>query len=237
MGRQVKAKQENKLSMYYTVQKVCSANSGVWNGLPAFVAAFGDYETNIGKIENALGAQGKNIKGVSEDKDAVKESMIDKALEVANAVFAYASDNNNLTLKGRVDFSRSELRQERDAFAMQHCQLIQDEAMAIVAALASHGVSDSDLQLLQTRIDAFGDMLAAPRQAITERKGATDEIDKLLRKVDSVLTSKLDKLVEKFRVSNPEFYRLFFDARKIVNIGLRHNPANPTPPAAPGQAK
>ena len=61
-------KQENKLSMYYAVQKVCSANNGVWNGLPAFVTAFGDYMTNIGKIEGALEVQETKIKGVTVNK-------------------------------------------------------------------------------------------------------------------------------------------------------------------------
>jgi hypothetical protein len=229
----MRAKQENKLSMYYAVQKVCKANNLVWNGLPAFVTAFGDYETNIGKIEDALGAQEKNITGVSQDKDAIEDSMIDKALEVANAVFAYASDKGDFTLKGKVDFSRSDLKQVRDSFAMQRCQIIKDEATLIVAALASYGVTANDLKTLQTRIDAFGGILAAPRTAITERKGATDEIGKLLRKVDGILTNKLDKLVEKFKVPSPEFYRLFFDARKIVNIGTRHEePPTTQKPAA-----
>jgi hypothetical protein len=54
----MKTKQENKLSMYHTVQKVCSVNNGVWGGLPAFVNAYGDLEANIGKIETALEVQG-----------------------------------------------------------------------------------------------------------------------------------------------------------------------------------
>src|SRR3970040_101173 len=126
----MKAKQENKLSMYYAVRKVCSENIGVWNGLPAFVSAFGDFETNIGKIEEALETQETNITGVSLSKDAVEDLMIDKALEVANGVFAYASDINDLTLKGKVDYSRSDLKKVRDSIIIQRCQLIHDEASA-----------------------------------------------------------------------------------------------------------
>ena len=61
----------------------------------------------------------------------------------------------------------------------------------------------------------------------------TYEIGKLLRKVDGILTNKLDKLVEKFRVPSPEFYRLFFDARKIVNIGTRHEDSGGTTEVKP----
>ena len=51
---------------------------------------------------------------------------------------------------------------------------------------------------------------------------AGEKMGNLLNKVDGILTNKSDKLVEKFRIPSPEFYRLFFDARKIVNISSRH---------------
>lgn len=223
----MKDKQENKLSMYYAVQKVCSANSGVWSGLPAFVTAFADFETNIGKIEDALEAQEKNITGVSKDKDAIGTLMVEKALQVGGAVFAYASDINDLTLKGKVDFSRTELKRVRDSIATQRCQLIHDEANGVIGSLGSYGVTGTDLSDLQTKIDAFASAVAAPRTAITERKGATDEIAKFLRKCDSILKSKLDKLMNQFKVSAPRFYKLYFDARIIVDIGIRHEDETP----------
>ena len=222
----MRVKQENKLSMYYAVRKVCSENIGVWNGLPAFVTAFGDFETNIGKIEEALETQETNIKGVSLSKEAVEDSMVDKALEVANGVFAYASDISDLTLKSKVDFSRSDLKQKRDSIIIQRCQLIHDEAMAVVGSLGNHGVTVNDLADLETRIDAYTQILAAPRTAITERKGATDELSKLLGKTDGILKNKLDKLVIKFKPTSPEFHRLYFDARITVEIGIRHEDKN-----------
>lgn len=230
----MRAKQENKLSMYYAVQKVCSENIGVWNVLPAFVTAFDEFKTNIGKIEEALEAQETNIKGFSLSKDAYEDQMIDKALEIANGVFAYASDINDLTLKSKVDFSRSDLKQARDTIVIQRCQLIHSEASAILKSLGNYGITDVELKDLQMKIDAFALILAAPRTAITERKGATDEIGKLLHKVDGILTDKLDKLAEKFKVPSPEFYRLFFDARITVTLGTRHeDPGTPPSPEKP----
>jgi len=148
-------KQENKLSMYYAVQKVCSANNGVWNGLPAFVTAFGDYMTNIGKIEGALEVQETKIKGVTVNKEALQEAMVSKALEMAHAVFAYADDKDDFTLKEKVDFSRSDLKKGRDSFVMQRCQVIHSEASAIIGSLIDYGIGAADLTELQNRIDAW----------------------------------------------------------------------------------
>lgn len=46
-----KPKQENKRSMYIAVQKVRNKNNSVWSGLPAFVTAFGEFETTIAYID------------------------------------------------------------------------------------------------------------------------------------------------------------------------------------------
>ena len=226
-------KQENKLSMYYAVQKVCSANNGVWNGLPAFVTAFGDYMTNIGKIEEALEVQETKIKGVTVNKEALQEAMVSKALEMAHAVFAYADDKDDFTLKEKVDFSRSDLKKGRDSFVMQRCQVIHSEASAIIGSLIDYGIGAADLTELQNRIDACNASLSTPRTAITNRKGAGDELDKLFSSTNRILKSKLDKLMEKFKISNSDFYRSYFNARKIVNAGLRHEEENPDKPQKP----
>ena len=191
-------------------------------------------KTSIGKVENILKIQERGILGVAKDKTALKDSMIDLTLRIAGAVFAYASDTNNLILKGKVDFSRSELRQERDSFCIQHCQGVGDEANTVIGPLASYGILPADITTLRTLVANFTSALSAPRTAIAERKGATDEIGKQVRKTDAILKEKLDKLIEKFKVSNVDFYKLYFDARRIVDIGIRHKPTSvPLPPPPP----
>ena len=229
----MKSSQENKLSMYFAVQKVCKANSSVWSGLPAFVTAVANFETNIGSIKDTLEAQGKNIFGVSQDKSFIKDTMIDKTLQVANAVFAYATEINDLTLRGKVDFSRSELKKTRDSFTLQNCQLVRDEANAIIGVLAPYGIVALDLTDLQNKIGAYASILAGPRTAITERKGATAEITNLFRKTDVILKGKMDKLMEKFKISTPKFYKLYFDSRIIVDLGTRHDDFPPPSPPIP----
>ena len=225
----MKSNQENKLSMYYAVQRVCAANNLVWGGLPAFVSGFNDFKTSIGKIETILKAQERGILGVAKDKDAIQDSMIDLSLRVAGAVFAYASDTSNLTLKGKVNYSRSELKRVRDSISGQRCQVIADEANTVIGVLATYGIVPADITLLRAKIIDFTNALSAPRTAIAERKGATDELTKQVRKTDVLLKEKLDKLIEKFKVSSVDFYKLYFDARRIVDIGVRHELPVPVP--------
>jgi hypothetical protein len=232
----MKAKQEDKLSMYYAVQKVCSANVGVWNVLPAFATTFANFERYVAMLKKALETQGRDITGVSQDKDVLENSMIDKALEVADCIYAYATEIADFSIRSKVDFTRSFLKQSRDSFALQHCQLIHSEAKLLVGSLGDYGVTDVELNDLQAKINAFALILAGPRTAITERKGATENVDKIVKEVDTILKDKLDKLIIKFRVSSLDFYRQYFDARKIVSVGSRREnngdpPANEKPAA------
>ena len=229
----MKNTQENKLSMYYAVQQVCNTNNTVWNGLPAFATAFANFETSIATIKNRLEVQNKNVLGVSLDKTIYKTTMVDKALLVANAVYAYATDVNNFTLQSKVDFSKSDLARGRDVSILQNCELIKNEADAIITDLTDYGILAADITDLQNKIEAFVSANTAPRTAIIERKGATAEISQVLKAADTILKSKMDKLIESFKISNPRFYNLYFDARIIVDKGIRHNPVDEDEPPSP----
>lgn len=218
----MKKLQNNKLSMNYSVQKVCKENQSIWTGFVAFENAFSDFDATVIATGKSLEKQGVNIKGVSMDKAAVKQNMVDKALEVGGAVFAFATDSGNLTLKEKLNYSRTALEHARNAVSEQSCRSICNEAIGVQESLATYGVSAADLADLDSKINAFASMIAAPRVAVTNRMGATSDLAKLLAKTDSILQNKLDKLVEKFRKSQPEFYKQYFDARIIIDTGSRH---------------
>jgi hypothetical protein len=229
----MKKNQNNKFSMYLAVLKICRENNSVWNNLPAFAASFTDYENSIGKIEFALEMQGKNIKGVSGTKYAVIKTCIDGALLVAGALCAFASDMNDLALKARINFKKSSIKSEREIVTLQRCKLLYDEAQSRINLLGDYGVTPAVLDDFQLKINAFASYVSAPRIAIVERKGATDEISKMIARIDGILKSKMDKLIESFRATRPEFFRLYFDSRIIVDAGMHHKPSTETNPVIP----
>lgn len=225
-------KQEDKLSMYYAVQKVCNANNATWNKLPAFVLAFGEFTDSLSKLEDVVETQVKKIAGVTQDKTAMRKSLMETALEIGNAVFAYASDKKNATLKDKVNFSETGLVRERDTVFIQHCQRIVDETAQVIEELGNYGVVKADLEFFQTGIKNFTDSISLPRAAITERKGATGRIEELLREIDDVLYDKMDRLMDKFKKTSADFYKQYFDVRSIVSHGVRHKKDEPPPAPA-----
>jgi hypothetical protein len=224
--------QENRMNMFYATQKFLAANASIYVALPAFVAAAAELDANIDALESATEKQVINIKGFAADKAKSEAMMIAATLSVAGGTRAYATVIGDLILAGKMEVTPTSLIRHRDSVIAQHCQGIHLEANAVVANLADYGVTPAVLADLQTAIDTYVLAIAAPRAAITERKGATAEIRTLLKDTNKLLTKRLDALVTQFTLSKAEFVRGYFDARIIVNNNSFGENKEPVPVAA-----
>lgn len=225
--------QENKFSMYFAVQKVCTDNNSVWSGLPAFVNAFGEFEGVIQSIQSNRLVQEQDTKGVTQDKGSAGGVLIEQALKVSTAVHAYATDVNNNTLREKINYTLSDLKKARDTILIDKCQLIHDEANNVVANLGDYGITVAELADLQGKIDDYEAIVAGPRNAITDRSTATAELENLFKSGDDVLDNKLDKLMTQFKQTDPGFFTQYFNSRKIVDSGRRGTAEESEPEVPP----
>ena len=93
-------------------------------------------------------------------------------------------------------------------------------------------LAQTDLDDLNTKIDAFNTALTRPRQIRSNIKGATDQIPALITAADRIAERQLDRLMERFKATNPDFYSAYQVARVIVDAGGGVG-TPPTPPAPP----
>ncbi len=210
---------EDKMSMFYALLQVLTKHTAVWTGLVPFKNAHDEFKANVASLENATQTQETSLKGVALDKRFKKEKMVKKTVEIAQCVFAYAVDKGDLVLQSKVDYSRSDLMQTRDAIIAQTCQNIHDLANPIIASLGAYGMLAADLTEQQATIDAYTATVGSPRAALTVRKGATAEINALVKDSMKILNNRMDKMMPEYEVSNPDFFQEYFDARIIVNSG------------------
>ena len=211
--------QENKLSMGLVVQNVVNSNNPIWSGLPAFVSAFNDFEGIIVEILSNRVVQEADTKGVTLDKQQAEDILIAKTLTVSAGTYAYAVDNSNETLREKINYSPSNLRQARDTILRDMCQLIHNEVNAVIGDLADYGILPADLTDLQNKINLYYIAISEPREAITDRKTAKQELVILLGRFDDVLKERMDKLMIMFRDCNRLFYRQYLNARIIIDLG------------------
>lgn len=213
--------EEDKRSMFIAVLLVLNKNKTIWNKFVALAEAIGEFETINSEIDTQSQIQESETSGITTDKKKEGDEMISISVEVASAVYAYASKIGNNELMNKVNYSYTKLRNLRDSILRDNCQLIHDEANKIIAELANYGKTPADLEQQQKEIDDFSAILAKPRIATTDIKTATAKLKELFKKADNILKTRIDKLMEKYKKSEAKFYADYKNARKIISTGIQ----------------
>jgi hypothetical protein len=128
-------------------------------------------------------------------------------------------------LQVRASFSKSKLRDLRDAELDDRAQAVHDIAADLVtkdaAAMSDYGLTATRLTDLQSAITAYSAMVGSPRAAIAGKAAITDAIEGEFSRADNILGQQFDKLVVQFEAANPQFVKAYRSARNIVATGSR----------------
>lgn len=221
---------EDRFTMFLATRTALDNHGAVWAALVPFNNAVTAFKAKITTVEEEVAIQEMDLLGYAKDKALKKEAMVEKALSVARQTFAFAEDTGDVVLREKMAQSRTGLMSLRDAVVAQKCQGIHTEATGVLASLAPYGIVAVDLTALQTVIDDYEAVISAPRTAITVRKGSTEQIETLIQEGTVILTNRLDKMMDEFKLTHPGFYQEYFDARIVVNTGAKKEVPVPTPP-------
>lgn len=210
------SQQENQLSMYYVVQTLCNANNSIWQNNKPFKRSYEEFTVQLPIIAQYRDTQSQNISGLAQNKTDKRKELTEKAYFVANRLQSYATVEKKNELFAKVNYARSVFAKYRDTNLIGLCNTILEQAQSALSDLADYSVNAALLTDLQNAIQAYQDELGKPRHAQINTKTATDTLKQLFTNTNALLTERLDKDVEVFRVSNPDFYKQYFDARRIV---------------------
>lgn len=203
--------------MYLAVQLVVESKSVIWSVLLSFASAFAGYKVKLGMLTDAEKEQEEINKGYAQEKREKRIGMAEEANRIRSGVQAYAMDTEDLVLYERVNYAMSELLGGSSNRSRTRCQIIHDEANGVIGSLGDYGITAADITALQTAIDDFAAIISNPKDHIAARKMVTEKIVKLIREIDLILKKKMDKLMEHFRESAPDFYVQYFNDRKIYD--------------------
>jgi hypothetical protein len=222
--------QQNRLSMYLAVLGVMAKYNAVWAAMTALaemVTRLGDLTTSI---QETSGVQGSPLTGIAGGKNRKRMAMMQKTLEIAGDLHAFAVKGGDTTLQAKCDLKITDLVRLGDTLIGPRCQEIHDLADTNAAALVSYGVEAADITALQTLIDAYQPLISTPRQAVAGRKEATGNIADDEAAADDLLNNELDKSMQKFSTKNATFFGEYTTARMIIDLGHPKSQTPSTPP-------
>lgn len=215
--------------MYYTVVQVLVKYTPTWSTLPVFGQNVQELRQKLDALGEAVKNRQKDITGITDQKEEFTEASINKGLEIAGILYTCASMKNLIELQSAMDFSRSKLEKSRDTVLIEMLQGIHDKAIDLLEELGDYNITRDELETFQEDITELQNVTVAPRTAIVERKDAGEQISETIHQVDTILSERLDKLMERYREANPDFYRQYHDARMIIDTGH----SSPQPQTSP----
>ena len=208
--------------MYKAVQTVIASNNAAWSGFVAFENVFTKFNEKVNLLQEHAYNQSLALVGVSASKEAKRELVAKKAHAMSSSLSAYAVLVNNVELFNQMKISRWDILRGGRSRVLQLLDLIISKAEAHVNELSDFGVEQQTISELQTLRDELEVMLAAPRNAIIERKTLTHQIKVLTREIDMILKHQLDKLMIVLQEDHPDFFTVYRNARVIVDLKAKH---------------
>ena len=189
-----------------------------------------DFNKHVTGSYNTTSGNKWGWSGVSTDWQA----MCSAAAVVGGAVAQWAETQGKHDLFDSVDFSAPDLLHQTEADCLTNCTDIYNAGNANITALTTAGtLAAADLTDLNTKITAFNTLLTSPRQAKAGTKAATDLLPDKIDAGDRICERQLDRLMERYQISNADFYGAYQVARIIVDAGGGPGTPPPPTPAAP----
>ena len=216
--------------MYEAVLLYLQLNIIIWTASLAFTSEVSAFGEGIDKVKEKDRINKKSL-NVSKGKKQKLNKMIKDTSTICDAGVAYASSINDDELRGKFDFSPSDLKDGNVEIVIARCKEIGRVAIPVSAGLILWGMPTGHLAIQIASVNAYELAAPTPKAVITDGKSANKEMDKEFKVVDTQLKQRLDKLVNGYQTAEPEFVLEYYDKRVIG--GWSKPPEPPVPPVPP----
>jgi uncharacterized protein (UPF0297 family) len=215
-------KQNAKRKMYQSTFDSCIKYQSIYAHIPAFVEAVNDLRSILDVIDEEAKRQAGTIsKGTSQTKNELEVKMVQAAVTVASLMSAYAFRTKNNDLLAKASINKNMLYRLHDTESIAIVRSLAVEMNRYAGELEAYGVDASLRNELEQAIVGFQSSFALPRDVIVEKKQYTSNLAKAFAEADSILYDGLDKLITKFKTSDPAFYTYYKNARNLIVQGTR----------------
>ncbi len=214
----MKTRLKNRQTMYLVVTGYCNQDEQqeAIAALPAFQRAYDKFKVYPQQIYAMGQLQQQRSAGQTKTKAKLREAMADAVARAASGVRAYADEKGDLELYEIVNVTPAKLKYGAAIDAVNWAERILKAATEHVADLADYGIDQAQLDAVDLAIDEFSAAIGKPREAIIERRSATQSLPELFAAADQHL-ARMDDLTDQLEGDFPEFVRDFRNTRVIVN--------------------
>lgn len=227
--------QTNRVTMFKTTIGVLDDNNAVWSSMAPLAAAVTAFKDKVSAIDGTVQRQ-ETPTGATQDKAGTRNALEDVLFLMCEALGALAHISNDQDLLALTDITRSGIDKLDSEGLSNRAALVLAQANDKKTELATLQVTQANIDELDQALQNYNTAKAGPRQATVTRVAQTESLSTLIREANDILRNRIDKMINLFGRSHPQFVSSYQAARVIVDRAASHASAkaatgSPTPPA------
>jgi hypothetical protein len=224
---------EDKRTMFEAILSLLSANMTTIALVTGFTDAVNFFKELLQKIDFKAKERDEMTAGKTAAKHAAEQTLIEAIMKTASAVFLFARKTSDLLLKEKANVLESSLTRMRDTDLAAKGDSVLNLVRQYAEQLIAFGVTATEISDLEAKINAYRTALGKSASSVSERKGARETLESLIKQTDEFLAEEIDRFMERLRSAEPELYASYCDARYIRKMGVRHEKEQPSPADQP----
>jgi hypothetical protein len=214
-------KQTNRVTMFKTVDSYLDVNNSVWSGMAPLQAAVTKFKSKLVAIDRIAQVQ-ETPSGAGDDKGAARDALEDVLFLMCEALGVLGHTSNDPDLSALTAVTRSSLDKLDDEALSNRAANVLAEANARKTALATLNVTQANLDELAQALERFNTRKADPRTATAAKAAQTQSLAGEIRETSGIVRNEMDRLVNLFSRTDPDFVTGYRSARVIVDRGKGH---------------
>jgi hypothetical protein len=222
--------QTNRTTMFKTVSAYLDGNIAVWRGMAPLAAAVLEFKDKIAEIDAAAQKQ-ETPQGATEDKEEAREALDDVLFLTCEALGVLGHTGSDHDLSAVASVTPSELSRMTEDELSRRAESVLAAANTRKTELEPLQVTQANLDELNQSLQDFNTSKTNPRKAAVDRRTQTQSLTNLIREASTILRERIDRMVNLFGRTNPDFVSGYEGARVIVDRAASH--AGPKGAGAP----
>lgn len=206
--------EKNKLNMYESVVSICLENREIVNTVRSFPWSI----TKLRKMIDEIKRKEKELSTETLEKTIItyklKDELIFSLVPVVSALFSFARENNNLSLKDKTRHSQSYYVRLRDKELLDKAYAIYSLAERSLPRLKKFGIGITALNDLKSKADHFKNALDNKIISFISSNTVLS-MNTLFNEADKLLTDHMDIFMEALSGDFEEFYEDYLLARSV----------------------
>jgi len=214
-------KDQLKLDSYQEVNQVLILNGSVYDSdapTKEQIVKFTDYKTRLFALGEIMD---EPTEWLTINKNEIRTQLNEKLYPLSNKLICFANSKADTLIIEKVKISRSVLAGLSEVNSIAYAQDLIKISQDNMAQLVDFSITEETVTAVQADLTVYQQKRTERLLLMDDKDVARSDFYELKKKTNQFLKNVLDRSIEKYRQSHPDFVNHYFTARQTAK-GVQH---------------